>query len=71
MHYAVRGQYPPPQSGGGGFGGGGNPGWSGGNTGGGGGGGECAVIIPDKVKGGKNHLCIPWKVGFCFRDLNG
>ena len=71
MHYAVRGQYPPPQSGGGGFGWGtegGNPGWSGGNTGGG---GECAVIIPDRVKGGKNHLCIPWKVGFCFRDLNG
>jgi len=27
-----------------------------------GGGDGCAVIIPDKVQGGKNHLCIPWKI---------
>jgi len=38
-------------------------GYQGGGGGGGyGGGGGCAVIIPDKVKGGKNHICIPWKV---------
>ena len=40
------------------------PGGGGYQGGGGGGGDGCAVIIPDKVKGGKNHLCIPWKVGF-------
>ena len=40
-------------------------GYQGGGGGGGyGGGGGCAVIIPDKVKGGKNHICIPWKVFF-------